>query len=60
MGGEGRALWLGWARGPSAALGQTWEVATWANTLEKLPLGKNPLGKYLISIRWPAMLIADC
>ena len=28
-----------------------WEVSTWENTLDKLPLGKNPLGKYLTSIR---------
>ena len=26
-----------------------WAVATWENTLEKLPLGKNLLGKYLKS-----------
>ena len=30
----------------------SWEVATWENTLGKLPLRKKPLGKYLTSFRW--------
>jgi len=30
-----------------------WEVATWENILVKLPLGKNPVGKYLTSSRLP-------
>ena len=58
---EGRVLWLGWARGPSAAArtcsGSS--VAVWTDlgscrlenyTFWKLPLGKMPLGKYLTSI----------
>ena len=50
----GRALRLGWARGPSAAARSGWGVPSAAArtdlgncTFWKLPLGKNPLGKYL-------------
>ena len=32
-------------------LEQTWKVANRENILHKLPLGKNPLGKYLTSIK---------
>ena len=42
--GDGRALRLGCARGPTEM--DHWEVATWENTLWKLPVWKNPLGKY--------------
>ena len=55
-GGMGRALRLGWNMGAEPCgkdrlrklpLGNLhiWEVATRENTLGKMPLGKNPLGK---------------
>ena len=33
-----------------------WEVATWENTLGKLPLGIDPMGKYLTSLILPRLL----
>ena len=37
---------------PTSQLGKLhiWKVGTWENTLGKLPLGKNSLGKYLTPI----------
>ena len=51
----GRALRLGWARGSSAASRKGWGTIATARTnlgnytFGMLPLGKNPLGKYLRS-----------
>ena len=39
------------AGGQTLRLGNSWEVITWENTLGKLPLGKNPLRKYLPSLK---------
>jgi len=52
---NGQEMRFGWAREPSTAaktdlpLGKLHirEVVTWKDTLGRLPLGKNSLGKYL-------------
>jgi len=47
MGAE-RCSWDRFGKLPLGKL-QIWEIAPWENTFRKLPLGENPLGKYLTS-----------